>query len=124
MTSGEIAKSRKTVAQDLGITPIFVVKRARNIDVIIQFQIPAARNLIPLCWFDETRCAGGISALENYRAEYDEEKKKLSDRPLHDWSSHGASSFVTFAVGYDAKKGANGENIIPGSTRKSGNAWR
>jgi hypothetical protein len=80
--------------------------------------------MIPLCWFDAEKCAGGISALENYRAEYDEEKKKLSNKPLHDWSSHGASSFITFAVGYDGKKSTQGENIVPGSTRKGGTAWR
>jgi len=84
----------------LGINPVIVVKRAKNIDVIIQFQIPAVRNILPLCWFDKDKCSQGISALKNYRAEYDEEKKKLSNRPLHDWSSHGASAFITFAVGY------------------------
>ncbi len=100
MTNAEIALSRKEVAEGLGIHPVIVVKRARNIDVIVQFQIPAARNILGSCWFDETKCAAGINALENYKAEYDEEKKKLSNRPLHDWSSHGASAFITFSVGY------------------------
>lgn len=100
MTNSEVAQSRKEVAQDLGIAPIIVVKRAKNIDVIIQYQIPAVRNVLPLCRFDKEKCVQGISALKNYRAEYDEEKKKLSNRPLHDWSSHGSSAFITFAVGY------------------------
>jgi uncharacterized protein (UPF0254 family) len=100
MTNSAIAQSRREIAQDLGINPVIVVKRAKNIDVIIQFQIPAVRNILPLCWFDKDKCSQGISALKNYRAEYDEEKKKLSNRPLHDWSSHGASAFITFAVGY------------------------
>ena len=43
-------------------------------------------------------------ALENYRSEYDEEKKVLSNRPLHDWSSHGSDAFRTFAVGYKARE--------------------
>lgn len=100
MTNNEIARSRKEVAEDLGISPVIVVKRAKNIDVIIQYQIPAARNILPSCWFDKENCAQGISALKNYRAEYDEEKKKLGNRPLHDWSSHGSSAFIVFAVGY------------------------
>jgi hypothetical protein len=100
MTNAEIARSRKEVAEDLGIKPVIVVQRAKNIDVIIQVQIPAARNMIGQCWFDEVKCAGGISALEAYRAEYDEERKKLGNRPFHDWSSHGSSAFITFAAGY------------------------
>ena len=33
------------------------------------------------------KCARGIAALEGYRCEYDEEKKKLADHPLHNWCS-------------------------------------
>lgn len=102
MTNSEIAQSRKEIAEDLGIKPVIITKRAKNIDVVIQYQIPAVRNILPLCWFDAKRCATGISALKNYRAEYDEEKKKLSNRPLHDWSSHGSSAFIVFATGYSS----------------------
>jgi hypothetical protein len=42
-------------------------------------------------------------ALESYHAEYDEEKKKLSNAPFHDWSSHAADCVRTFAVGYAPK---------------------
>jgi len=100
MTNNEIARSRKEVAEDLGIKPVIIVKRAKNIDVIIQYQIPAVRNILPSCWFDKDKCSQGISALKNYRAEYDDEKKKLGNRPVHDWSSHGSSAFIVFAVGY------------------------
>jgi len=100
MTNSEIAQSRKEVADGLGIKPIIVTKRAKNIDVIINYQIPAVRNVLQSCLFDATKCAQGISALENYKAEYDEEKKILSNKPLHNWSSHGASAFIVFAVGY------------------------
>jgi len=123
MTNSVIALSRKEVAESLGVKPIQIVKRAHNMDVIIQVHIPAARNIIPLCWFDEKNCSQGISALEAYRAEYDEEKKKLSNRPLHDWSSHGSSAFITFAVGYVDKK-AEQLNFVPGSTRKMASGWR
>lgn len=101
MTNSEVAKSRKQVAEDLGIRPIQIVPRARNMDVVIQVHIPAVRNILSQCWFDEIKCAGGISALENYKAEYDEDKKKLDNRPVHDWATHGADAFRTFAVGYE-----------------------
>jgi len=103
MTNNEIALSRREVAENLGIKPIIVVSRVRNMDILVQVQIPAVRNILGQCWFDEKKCFNGIAALEGYSAEYDEEKKKLGNRPRHDWCSHGASSFITFAIGYQAK---------------------
>jgi phage terminase large subunit len=103
MTSSEIARTRKQVAEQLGIRPIEVVSRVRNMDTLINVHIPACRNVLSRCWFDKEKCKIGISALENYRAEYDEEKKILSNKPLHNWSSHGSDAFRTFAVGYTVK---------------------
>ena len=100
MTNSEVAKSRKEVAENLGIKPILIVPRARKMDIIIQVHIPAARNILARCWFDKEKCIHGLNALENYRAEYDKEKKRLGNRPVHDWASHGSSAFITFAVGY------------------------
>lgn len=99
LSAGEHARSRVEVAEGLGIRPITVVERPRNKDAVMA-GIEAARNLLGMCWFDEVRCAKGISALEGYRSEYDEEKKVLRNTPLHDWCSHGADSFRTFAVGF------------------------
>jgi hypothetical protein len=117
MTNSEVAKSRKEVAEDLGISPIEVVQRARSMDQIIQVHIPACRNILNSCWFDEERCSKGVLCLENYRAKYDEEKKVLSNHPVHDWSIHGADAFRTFAVGYnDVIKDTNIsplENVSP-----------
>jgi hypothetical protein len=100
MTNSEIALSRKEVAENLGIRPITVVSRVKNVDTVVQVHIPAVRNILARCLFDELKCAKGISALEGYCAEYDEEKKKLGNRPLHNWCSHGSDAFRTFAVGY------------------------
>lgn len=104
MTNSEIALSRREVASNLGIKPIEVVSRVRNVDTLIQVHIPAVRNIIPVCWFDEQKCARGISALEGYSSEYDETKKTLGTRPKHNWCSHGADGFRTFAVGHSVKK--------------------
>lgn len=101
MTSGTIAKSRREVAEELGISPITTVQRAKNIDTVIQVHIPAVRNLLPLCWFDKEKCAKGIACLEGYQTEYDEKKKTLGLRPLHNWCSNGADAFRTLAVGYE-----------------------
>lgn len=117
MTNSEIALSRKEVAENLGIKPIIVVSRVRNIDTLIQVHIPACRNILPLCWFDEVRCSKGISALEGYCAEYDETKKKLGNRPLHNWCSHGADGFRTFGVGYKDETGWDDEEETDRQTR-------
>src|SRR5436190_12506588 len=55
--------------------------------------INAVRRTLPLCVF-HPRCEdGGISALEQYRREWDDEKKCFMQKPLHDWSSNPADSF-------------------------------
>jgi hypothetical protein len=113
MTNGEIPKSRREVAENLGIKPIHVVNRARNMDMVIQVHIPAVRNILPSCYFDEEKCNRGISALDGYRSDYDEEKKILSNRPCHDWTSHGADAFRTFAVGYKEKTANQTETWTP-----------
>ena len=124
MTNSEIAKSRKEVGEELGIRPIQVVKRAKSMDVIVNVHIPAVRNILGQCWFDEIKCAQGISALEAYRAEYDDEKKKLGNSPVHDWSSHGSSAFITFAVGYkDMYRAGYMQPIIPGSSSRVSSGW-
>ena len=100
---GIIAKTPQELAEDAGIKPVSIMQRPRNMDLIIKVQIPAMRKMIGLCWFDKEKCRQGLMCLENYRSEYDEEKKVLGGRPAHDWSSHGADAFRTFAVGYQER---------------------
>ena len=46
------------------------------------------RTILPRCWFDRARCRQGVEYLREYRAQYDEKRQVLSNRPLHDSSSH------------------------------------
>jgi hypothetical protein len=55
--------------------------------------INAVRVVLPRCWFDRSRCAVGLEALRQYRADFNEKKRAFSDRPRHDWSSHAADAF-------------------------------
>lgn len=55
--------------------------------------INAARVTLPRVWFDRIRCADGIEALRQYRAEFDEKTKAFRDTPKHDWTSHAADAF-------------------------------
>jgi phage terminase large subunit len=61
--------------------------------------INAARQLIPRCFFDDTKCQRGIEVLRNYRREWDDKRKVFHDKPLHDWASHGADAFRYLAMG-------------------------
>jgi hypothetical protein len=36
----------------------------------------------------------------NYRKEWDEDRATFRDRPFHNWASHGADAFRTFAQGF------------------------
>lgn len=97
--SAQTGVSFADYAETLKISPIVIVKRARDIQAVLA-GIQAGRKIFNQCWFDEEKCARGISALEGYRADYDQAKKKLDNKPKHDWCSHGADSFRCFAMGY------------------------
>ena len=70
--------------------------------------IHAVRMLLGSCWFDETRCRMGIRALKEYERKWDEKNKIYQDIPKHNWASHPADAFRTFADGVrpSAKRGS------------------
>jgi hypothetical protein len=61
--------------------------------------VDAARNVLLRCWFDEEKCSKGITALESYRKDWNEQLGCWSSRPLHNFASHGADAFRMLAVG-------------------------
>lgn len=61
--------------------------------------INAVRMLLPLCAFDAVKCADGISALRNYRREWDDKRMMYSTNPVHDWASHGSDAMRYLAIG-------------------------
>jgi phage terminase large subunit len=60
--------------------------------------INAARTLFPQCWFDEDRTKAGVRALSHYRYGTVQTLDHVTREPLHDWASHGADAFRSFAV--------------------------
>lgn len=56
-------------------------------------QIAAARKTLEVCSFDMTRCKRGIDALQSYHYPWDDKKRTLGEKPVHDWSSHSADAF-------------------------------
>jgi len=75
----------------------------KNVQVLpnddIDKGIHAVRQILPVCYFDETKCAVGISALESYHREWDDKHKMFKDVPCHDWASHPADAFRSLALG-------------------------
>lgn len=98
-------KSRQDVAESLGIRPITVVKRPRDTQAVMA-GIEQVRNVLSSCWFDEKKCNRGLMALEGYQCEYDEDRKKMGNHPVHSWCSHGSDAMRTFAVGYHQRQKA------------------
>jgi hypothetical protein len=55
--------------------------------------INAARQTLPLCYFDAGRCEKGLAAMREYKAEWDEDLRTFKRTPLHNWASHAADAF-------------------------------
>ena len=55
--------------------------------------IQAGRWLLQRNPHFHSRCSEGVEALRQYHYAWDDDRKTLSSRPVHDWSSHGADAF-------------------------------
>lgn len=62
--------------------------------------IQAARATFPLCRFHQSRCKPGIDALKHYHYEWDEELRRFTTEPVHDWASHGADAFRELSLSW------------------------
>ncbi|QQX91326.1 hypothetical protein IGS75_01400 [Gluconobacter sphaericus] len=94
--NGDLGTGQRRIdtMRSLGMNPIRVLPRTAVDD-----GISAARNLLPRCRIDRTKCKRGIEALEQYRKSWDDANKVFRDKPLHDWASDYADAFRYLAVG-------------------------
>lgn len=86
-------RSRKGVLEGLGLKAI---RAGVAVDPVER--ISAVRMFLSKCVFDAVKCKRGIEVLKNYRRKWDDKRKSFRDRPLHDWSSHGADAFGEYAL--------------------------
>lgn len=86
--------SAREVAAELGIKfiPLPTLK------LTVENGIEALRGIFPRFWIDEKKCKALISALENYRKEFDQKHSVYKSRPVHDWASHGADAARYMAI--------------------------
>jgi hypothetical protein len=94
-------KSRQEVLRNLGI--VADVLPRLGVDDGIQ----AARNLLPLCWFDREQTHRGVECLREYRREWDDKAQVFRNKPLHNQWSHGADAFRMLAIGIDKERPLN-----------------
>jgi phage terminase large subunit len=91
-----VAKQRVEVMIECGLRPKVTLQVAKKQD-----GISAVHQILPRVWFDDNEGNGrGLESLRQYRTEWDDETKKFTDKPRHDWTSHGADAFQTMALGY------------------------
>src|SRR5690606_4300288 len=80
-------RGRLETMQEFGLNPR-VVPQMSKLD-----GINAVRRTLPRCVF-HARCEeSGISALEQYGREWDDDRKMFRANELHDWSSHLSDAF-------------------------------
>lgn len=92
----ELGSGRTIEEQLKGHLGVERVKVARKLS--IADGIAAVRAVFPKCWFDKEKCADGLQSLRHYRYAMDEKLGTSKREPLHDWASHDADAFRTFAV--------------------------
>jgi len=80
-------RTRVETMQSMGLRPMLVPHHS------LDDGINAVRRTLPLCVFHPRTEEGGLSALEQYRREWDEEKKSFRANAVHDWTSHPSDSF-------------------------------
>lgn len=87
-------RTRIETLQQLGREPKLVPQHK------IMDGINAARLSMPMVWFDRVKCADGVEALRQYRADFDEKTRAFKDAPRHDWTSHSADAFRYLAMAW------------------------
>jgi hypothetical protein len=87
-------RTRVETMSAMGLKPILVPLAT------IDDGINAVRRVLPLCVFHPRCEEGGISALEQYRREWDDEKKCFKPSAVHDWTSHPSDAFRYLALSY------------------------
>lgn len=85
-------KSRLEVALEMGVR----FKIVPDLAVVDGRQ--AVRSILARSVFNRANTEDGISALQQHRAEWDAEKKILSQKPVSDWSAHYADAARYVAV--------------------------
>ncbi len=81
------------MTESLGLNKVEIVAQ-----LSVQDGINAARSIFGVCWFDQDKCADGLSSLRRYKYYFDQDTGKFSKTPEHDEASHAADAFRYMAL--------------------------
>jgi hypothetical protein len=98
-------KTRVETMKVLGLNPLLVPLAT------FQDGINAVRRTLPLCVFHPRCEETGIAALEQYRREWDDEKKAFRQSDVHDWTSHPAAAFRYLSLAW--RTAERREAVVP-----------
>ena len=116
-------KSRLETAASHGLQFSVTPRIAKGEAGEIEEGINAARLLFPRCWFDATKCAAGIEALQHYRRDYNARLQEFKATPTHDWASHGSDAYRYLAVRHQVPKDRRPQTWGTGQTSRDGLGW-
>lgn len=85
-------RTRIETMQGLELKPK-LVPMAKKLD-----GVNAVRQMLPRCVFHTRTDATGIAALEQYRREWDDDRKAFRENEVHDWTSHLSDAFRYLAM--------------------------
>ena len=106
-------RTRVETLQSLGLNPRLVPNAG------LMDGINALRQSLPRMVF-HPRCETGISALEQYRREWNDEQKTFRASPLHDWSSHYADSARYLALAWRVERPEKPKEPTPNPLHQPG----
>ncbi|PZP61212.1 MAG: hypothetical protein DI604_30245 [Delftia acidovorans] len=89
-------RTRVETMREFGLNPMLVTN-ATKMD-----GINAARQTLARCVFHPRTEEKGIAALEQYRREWDDDKKTFKASEVHDWSSHLSDAFRYLSLSWRA----------------------
>lgn len=89
--------SRQQTLENLGVRPITVVPRVRDLAEGIE----ATRQLWPKLWIDKDRCQGFLQAVSRYRRAFDPRLQVYKSSPVHGPESHANDALRQIATGFD-----------------------
>lgn len=105
-------KSVQDLARELGFHFHIIPRCPYKIDAI-----EAARSIFGRIYIHETNCQRGLACLREYHSEYNEKNQVFADRPVHNWSSHGADAFMAIAQQFRTENPKQDGPVISGINR-------
>lgn len=99
--------SRKAILENLGISVNVLPS------IPIEDSISAGRAIFPRCVFSREKTNDGMNSLLCYHKSWDAKRKVLSEKPVHDFSSHASNAFEILARAVGISRQANAKWQLP-----------